>query len=235
MGILGSVLNPIFGSFNRADNAEEKYGGVDRNNFNLPGFQSQYDQYSNMAGQNRNAPTSQYDQSQAALGQQLAAEAQGRGVGQQIIRQNLAQGQGNLARQQLSQAASARPGMSALAGRNAAFNTAQGQSQIGGQAANAGANMQLGAMGQYGNFLQGARGQDLDNQARMMGLNDQRQLELLRQRLQASGMQQQGGMGYEQNRLGRYTGLLGAPTEGEQLLGGLGGIASLGFAGKGQG
>jgi hypothetical protein len=122
--------------------------------------------------------------------------------------------------------------MGAMAGRNAAFNTAQGQSMLGGQAAFAGSNMQLNAMGQYKNFLEGARGQDYDAQLRMYGLNDARQLELLRQRLQASGMQQQGGMGYEQNRADRAGAALGTPSAGEQWMSALGGGLAM-FSGMG--
>lgn len=227
MGLLGSLGDALLGNSNRGQRAEDLYGGVNKGNYDLPGFQDQYNQYGQLAGQNRGTPTSQYDAQQSAFGQQLMNEAQGKGVGQQIIRQNLAEGQGNLARQQQSMAASARPGMGALQARNAAMNTADGASKLGGQAAFAGSNLQLNSMGQYGNFLQGARQQDLDSQLRTMGLNDQRQLELLRQRLQSSGMQQQGGMGYEQNRLGRYGVAAGTPTTGEQILSGATGLAGL--------
>ncbi len=114
--------------------------------------------------------------------------------------------------------------------------------QVGGQSAAAQGQYQLGAMQNYGQFLQGARGQDdsmsqfnADARFRQLGLNDQSQLEALRQRLQLQGMQQQGGMGYEQNRTQRYTGQLGVapqPTFGQQLLGAAGGAGQAYLAAK---
>jgi hypothetical protein len=47
-------------------------------------------------------------------------------------------------------------------------------------------------------------------------MDDQRQMEALRQRLLASQMQQQGQMGYQQMELGR---LMGQPTMGERVWG----------------
>ena len=219
-GIGNSLGNALGGN---SDQRGARYADINRDNFNVPGYDQTYNQYNQMINGQHAGPTSQYDAQQSALGQQLMLEAQGKGVGQAMIRKNLQQGQANLANQQLSQAASARPGMGALMARSAAQNTALGQSQMGGQAALAGSNLQLNAMGQYKNFLQDARGMDLETQMRMYGINDQRQLELLRQRLQLQGMQQQGGMGYENNRLGMYGASQQQPTNQEQLLGAIGG------------
>jgi hypothetical protein len=93
-------------------------------------------------------------------------------------------------------------------------------------------------MQNYGQFLQGARGQDdsqaqfnVDARLRQLGLNDQSQLSALQQRLQGQQMQQQGGISYEQNRSNRYNAQLGVPTSGEQLIGAASGLAKLKFGG----
>lgn len=171
----------------------------------VPHFNSQYQNYGNLAGQygGREAPQAGYSDfrgQQVGLGRMLAAEAQGKGIGQQLIRQQ-AQGMADRGmQQQLGMAASARPGQSALATRGAMMNSANMNAQVGGQSAMAAGQHQLGAMGQYGQFLQGARGADesmnqfnVDARLKQLGLNDASQLEALRQRLQLSGMQQQGG------------------------------------------
>jgi hypothetical protein len=223
---------------NRANKAEAgPYGGIDRSNYNVPGYDAAYGQYGQMAGgfAGRNAPqagASMFRGQQAGLGQQLAREAGGNGIGQGLIR-GQAQGQADRGlQQQYGMAAGARPGQAGLAYRQAAMNAGAQNAQVGGQSAQALGQYQLGAMNNYGQFLQGARGQDdsqaqfnVDARLRQLGLNDQSQLEALRQRLQLQGMQQQGGMGYEANRAGRYGGLLGVPTSEEQLISG---AASLG-------
>lgn len=225
MSLFSDITSPLIGSTNRGQNAEDLYGGVDRKNFDVAGGDQMLGRYQKMQGQQRGPGDSAFYGDQRNLASLLAAEAQGKGVGQQLVRQQAQGAADNALRQQLAMAASARPGMGAMAYRNAAMNAGNAQSAIGGQAAQAGGQMALQAQGQYGNMLQGARDQDL----RLMGLNDQRQLELLNQELRLRGMQQQGGQAYEQNRLGRYTGVLGTPTEGEQALGAIAGGAAMAF------
>ena len=102
-----------------------------------------------------------------------------------------------------------------MAFRNAMMNSANAQSQVGGQAALAGGQMALGAQGQYAQFLQGARGQDLQQGDQ----NDRYQQEMLRQRLAAQEAQQRGGIAYGSAKLQ-------TPTSGEQISGALSGLAT---------
>ncbi len=233
-----------------------QYGGVDRNNFNVPGYQGQYKFLGDQANQfeRRLAPQSQsfmgsagsFRNRQDALSQQLMADAQGNGPTQQIVRMQAQDAANRAGQQQMAMANSARPGMGGMAYRNAAMNMGNAQSAVGGQAALAGMQGQLGAMGQYGQFLEGARGQDqqlhmfnagqaqnasqfnTDARLKQMGLNDQAQLEALRQRLQLSNMQQQGGMGYESNRTQRFNALSGIPSGNQQVMGMIGGLLGTG-------
>lgn len=234
-GIIGGGIG-LFGG------GGEEYS-PNRGAFDVPDYQHQYSRYGQLGQQyaGRQAPqanaftagNSRFLPQQVALGRQLAMEAQGRGVGQQTVRLQAQQAADRGMAQQLAMAGSARPGSGAQAYQNAAFNAGNMASQVGGQAALAGGQLQLGAMGQYGQFLQGARGQDqqlgmfnasqqqqgsqfnADAQLRQYGLNDQAQLEALRQRLQLSGMQQQGAMGYESLRAGQPV----QPGYGDQLMG----------------
>jgi hypothetical protein len=176
--------------------ARERQRQMDRSM--TPGFEKQFGRLGDLERGFERRPTqySDFRLQQGELGKMLANEARGQGIGQQLVRQQ-AQGMADRGvQQQYGMAAGARPGQSALATRQAAMQTAGIQGQAAGQAAMAGGQMQLGAMGQYGQFLQGARGQDEDTRLRQLGLNDQSQLEALRQRLQLSGMQQQGGQFY---------------------------------------
>lgn len=223
--------------------------------YKVPHFNSQYGQYADLSRDfaHRDAPsansytagTSNFRGDQNQLARMLMKQAQGRGPGQQLVRMQ-AQGAADRGmQQQLSMANSGRPGMGAMGMRNAMMNSGNIQSQVGGQAAVAGLQAQLGAANQLGGVLQGARGQDeqlrmfnagqrqqgsqfnADAQLRQMGLNDQAQLEALRQRLQLSGMQQQGGLTYEQLRNQYRLGQMQQPTFGDQLMSG---GASLGAA-----
>jgi hypothetical protein len=168
------------------------------NAFKPAGFDKQWNTYGDVygaAGPNRMAGQ-QFRDTQGALLRQLQADANGNGPGQQLVRMQ-AQGMADRGgQQQMAMAAGARPGQSAMAGRNAAFNTAGMQSQVGGQAAQAGLQARMGAMSQMGQVAGQARQGDLAQ----MGLNDQTQLEALRQRMALSGMHQQGAMTLEQMR-----------------------------------
>lgn len=251
---IGAVGGGLIGAFGGGGDGE--YRPTYSNRYNLPGFKDHYGDYGRAYDRfgSRVAPQagtftareSDFRQNQLSLGRQLAREAQGRGVGQQVVRQQANDVANRAMAQQYGMAASARPGMGGAAYTNAAMNAANAQSAVGGQAAMAGAHMQLGAMGQYGQFLQGARGQDLsryqfnaqqrqqgsqfnaDAQLRQMGLNDQAQLEALRQRLAASQMQQQGGLAYQGHLAGYNTAQAGQPGLGDQLMG-LGGGALGGY------
>lgn len=217
----------------------------------VPGFDRLNNRFNDLEHgyENRAAPQigpSQYDAGQAALGQQLAREAGGNGIGQGLIR---AQAQGQADRgmqQQMAMAAGARPGQSALATRGAMMNAGAMNAQVGGQSAQAMGQYQLGAQGQYGQFLQGARGQDdqrgqanADARLRQLGLNDDSQMKALSQRLQLSQMQQQGGQNYL-NRVDQWKAREAAKPSGwEQAaglaMGGAQGAAGLGWRPFGSG
>jgi hypothetical protein len=221
----------------RLSQAQKDYG-ANRGNYNVPGYDPAFRQYGHMADRFGNRQANQagpsgYTGQQRQFGGQMQQEAMGNGLGQRLIRQQ-AQGQADRGmQQQMSMAASARPGQGGMAMRNAAMNAGNMNAQVGGQSAQAAGQYQLGAMQNYGQFLQGARGQD-DSQAqfnadarfRQLGLNDQSQMEALRQRLQLQGMQQQGGMGYEQGQTSRFNAAAGSPTQNEQMGGALQGAAN---------
>lgn len=207
-GVIGGALGMFGGG--GADSVVH-----DRSMYELPDYQNQYNQYGALAGQysNRAAPLARqsgYATQQRMFGNQLQNEAQGRGIGQELVRRQAQQASDQAAQQQFAQAAGGPSSMQALGQRNAAMNAGNAQAAVGGQAALAGGQMQLGAMNQYGQFLQGARGADdamsqfnAGQQLQSRGMNDQAQLEALRQRLAASGQQQQGRTAYEQARTGQ--------------------------------
>lgn len=161
----------------------------DRAQFQTPGFDRQFGRYTQLSNGAEGRMAGQgFRDAQGDLLRQLQADAAGKGPSQELVRM---QAQGMADRgygQQLAAAGAARPGQGALASRNAAFAGAGLQSQVGGQAAQAGLQARLGAMQQIGQVAGQARQGDLSQ----MGLNDQTQLEALRQRLQLSGMQQGG-------------------------------------------
>lgn len=224
---VGAVAGGAIGYFGSGESEFDRqrrlFGEVDRRNFDIPGFGAQMGQYSSLAGQygGRNIGG-------ALIGQQgqhtklLQDEANGRGIGQQLVRH---QAQGMADRntaQQYGMAAAARPGQQAMAARNMALGSAIGQSAVGEQAANAGGQVALGAQGQLGQHLAGMRSAATADQQ----TNDQAQLEALRQRMALSGAQQQGGMAYEQLRMGGYSGALQRPTDYDSMLGAMQGAGS---------
>jgi hypothetical protein len=169
---------------------------------------------------------------QQSLADMLAARARGENsVAELQLRQAADQGMN----QQRSLAAGARPGQSAMAARLASQNMGRMQAGLGQQAAIARAQeAQMAAMG-LGGVLGNMRGSDDEmarfnaaqnnqrefGQAQMnqnqMGMNDAANTALLGQSLNASGMQQQGGLTQEQIKAQRYQSALGIPTSGEVM------------------
>lgn len=204
---------------------------VNSSSFDLPGFNSQYGNYKSIAGNaaGRKAPMasdSDYRKYQSQLLLGLRNDFNGNGPGQQLVRMQAQQAADRAAHQQLAMARSGRPGQTGMAGTNAAFNAANAQSAVGGQAAMAGLQARLMAGQQLGQFSGQARGQDIQNnqfnsdmRLRQMGLNDATQLEALRQRMQLSGMQQQGGISYEQIMSGNANAAMSQPTAYERMFG----------------
>lgn len=227
---LGSALGNS-DEFDRTKRAEALYG-YQGGNTGLPGFDRQYNNYGEMGrAYGRQDPYfSKFRGQQQGLGELLAAEARGKGVGQQLVGMQARQAANRASAQQFGAAQAARPGMEAMAARNAMLGSAVAQSAVGEQAALGSAQMTLGAQGQYGQFLQGARGQDEGTVMAQRQLNNQSQLEAYRQRLLLSQAQQQGGLQGEAYRTSRYNALLGSPTQGEIALGGV--VGGLGAASK---
>ncbi len=176
------------------------------------------------------------DQSQ--LAGMLMGQAQGDGPGQEIARQQAGNQVDRGLGQQLAMARSGRPGQSAMGARNAAMAAGQLQGQGAQAATMGGLQAQQSAIGQLGGVLQGARGQDLQRslsnaslRQQTMGLDDARQMELLRQQLQMNQASQQGGISFENARGGRFgteAGIYGMdlaqPTDQERMLGAAQGI-----------
>lgn len=199
----------------QAEAAADHRGAVDRdrarvNPFN---FDRQYDMYSsfNQEDAKRGLRQDNFRDRQDWLLQQLKADAAGNGPGQALARMQAQNMADRGAQQQMAMAAAGRPGNSASAGTRAAFNGANIQSAVGGQAAEAGLKARLGALGQMGQAAESARRGDIAQ----MGLNDQRQLEALRQRLQLTGMRQQGEQWWQGNQFQRSM----QPSNAERLMG----------------
>lgn len=271
MGPGGAALGGLGGAYLGGKSADwdqnywdrgGEYKGIDRSNFDTPGFNTQFNQYGDIAAAQRNAPQvagngqqaayaragmSPARQQQSAVGRMLMREARGNGPAQRMAQLNAQQMADRGMKQQMAMAASGRPG-GALAGRNATMNSADIQSRAGEQAMMGGLAAQMGAQQMAGQHFQGMRGQDqglstfnagqrnamnqfnaaqgndmsrfnVDARLRQMNLDDQRQLEALRQRMQLANMQQQGGFNYEANRTNRYATAMGTPTGFERGLG----------------
>lgn len=258
---IGGVAGGLLGGF-LGGSGPQAYN-PDRGNFSVPSYGSQYDQYSRLGAKanSRQAPQmagaqmgdSAFRGDQSALVRMLQADAAGRGPSQQLVRMQ-AQGAADRGmQQQMAMQAGAAPGSGAMAARSAALGAGQMQSAVGGQATMAGLQARLSATDMLGGVLSGARGQDLareqanmqsslsTQQGNMQGrlqqtaMNDQAQMEALRQRLALAQAQQQGGMSYEQLKGGGQNATMGMPTQGDKLLGMASGFGKMGMAGGGFG
>lgn len=205
-----NVSGPVRGFLNtpmdRRAEAAQEYQGIDRSNYDLPG----YDQFQqNLQGfqsyQQMGAP--QAVQGQRDLTGMLMGLARGQdSLSAEQLRQNL----GRLQSQQQSMAASARPSQNAMANLLAMQNAGNIGAQMSGQTALAGIAERNAAANALSGHLAATRGQDISSYLGGQQLG-----------LQAAGMQQQGGMGYEANRFGRFQQAMGTPTKGQGLISGL--------------
>lgn len=245
MGWLGDKLG-----FSDPARTGGQYEGIDRTNFDLPGYAGQQGRLNGyLAGvDGRYAPdiNTHLGQQSGFRGQQqgLADLLMDRARGNNSVAElQLRQGADMANQQAMSQAASARPQNTAMAQRLAMNNNATNMMGLSGATALARAQEAAMAQGQLGQVLGQGRSADeamsmfnasqqnqgdlsqAQLQQQQMSLNDQARQGLLGQSLQAAGMQQQGGMGYEQGRTQRYGAALGVPTNKEVLVGG---ITSLG-------
>ena len=214
--LAGGVIGGGLGWWNSRSGGDKKPDWEpDRNNYNLPGYGDMQSQYGGLLGQGpRGAPQagqSGFRGDQRSLIDALRAQSEGRGAGQEIARQQAGQMTDRGLGQQLAMARSSRPGQSAMGARNAAMASGQLQG-AGAQAATMGGlQAQQSAFGQLGGAIQGARGQDLQRnlgnaqlQYQTMGLDDARQMELLRQQLAMNQSQQKGGWQYEGDQGSKY-------------------------------
>jgi hypothetical protein len=242
---------------NDPSRAGGEYSGVDRNNFNLPGYDDQQARLGGYLGQvdSRTAPQiGDYERAQQSgfRGQQgqLANLLMDRANGNNsVAEQQLRQGLDASNRSQMAFMAGARPTNAAMAMRLGSQNMAGNAMGMTGQAAlaraqeaNMAANSLGGVLAQgrgadenLGMFNAGQQNQRTFGQAGMnqqqMAINDAARAGYLGQSLAAAQAQQQGGMNYEQNRAGRFGAVLGVPTNEEVLLGGISSLAGMG--GKG--
>ncbi len=248
----GNYVNPLgkhlvgwgnqgLDSLDRNKAATQQYGsGGTPGDYGVPGFDAMNNGYRENAQQRsrlgdmyggRAAPMSDQRGNQLGLGNMLLQEAQGNGVGQNLVRMQAREAANRASAQQFAALGGARPGMQAMAARNAMLGTALAQGGVGQNAAMGSAQMTLGAQNAYGQHLQGVRGQDESTQLASRQLNDNSQLnaygqqmQLMQQRQNLAGMQQQGNQQYQQNQTQRYGALMGQPTKGETVLGGFTGL-----------
>jgi hypothetical protein len=225
-----------------------EYGGVDRNNFNLPGYddmQARYGGYLNQVdqraapqiGQFRDAGASSMAGQQRGLADLLMDRAQGRGPSLADMQMKRGFDQANQA--QMSMMAGARPGNAAMAMRLGSQNMAANDMDLTGQGAYARAAEANAAANSLGGVLASGRSadenlnmfnagqqnqrqsQNAQLQQNQYGIDDNARAGLLGGSFGAAQAQQQGGMNYEQNRAGRFGAVLGVPTNSEVLMGGV--------------
>jgi hypothetical protein len=216
----------------------------------LPDYQLPGSQYRDMLTQgmavdagNRQAPVFAAQDS-AARGQQMQAadylgqQMQGRNL---LSAEQLRQGQMQNVAQQQAAAASAQPGMGAMAQRQSMMNAGRQGYGMSGQAAMAGIAERNAAANAYGGLVGQIRGQDLGlsqfnaGQAQAghyqnQGQNDAMQQGLMGLNLANAEAQQRGGMAYQSDRTSRFNGQAGAVKPWERAVGAGVGIAQTAIA-----
>lgn len=223
-GVAGIGIGGFAGDGGLMGQRGSDYAMPNQENFMVPGYDAEMDRYRQLlAAQGQQSGRSGFRYGQERLRDMLMSQAQGKGPGQQLARAHAEQMADRGAKQQMAMAASRSGGMGALAGRNAAMAGADIQSRAGEQAMMGGLKAQLGATSQLGQVLAQGRGQDISQSQFNANLAQQREMELLRQRLGLLGMQQQGGQAYEGALTSRYGPSLSQPTSGERSMGMLGG------------
>ena len=213
-GLIGGVLGMFGGGGGRSDEDQKRL----QHFMNREAYQSSKTRIGQMAQADGGQ---QFRAGQSQLISQLQNQAAGRGPSlagmqaKQVANQSLAQ--------QQALAASAGPGNEAMAARSAAMNAGNTMSGLAGTAAMARAQEQMNAQGMLGSALQGARGQDMNNEQFNAGSLNNRTMQ------QATMNQQnkQFNVGAEyQNRTGNDAAEMGirgkapAPSMGDQLMSG---------------
>lgn len=223
---LNEGADKLIEGMDRSAMAEERYGGQHDVDMSVPSYGRQFGTFGNLAHQYGQQGSS-FRGNQQQLGRILADEARGAGVGQRLVGMQARQAADRASAQQFGAIAGARPGMQAMASRNAMLGSAMAQSAVGEQAALGSAQMTLGAQNLYNQHLEGARGQDI-NQTQV---NNNAQLQALDQRRQLSGMQQQAAISQNELNARRYDALvrMNQPTGTERKLGVLRDVGGLFF------
>ncbi len=240
-GFMGMINQATGGLFD--PRTEGQYAGVDRANFDLPGFdmRDRRDEALAAGYAGRAAPQAADDPFWSGSQRGLANHFQGilnGGSANTMAQQQLRQNNALAMAQQRQLAASAAPGNAAMAQRMAGQNIAritQGQNAQAGMLEAAERN--AAAMGLAGLSGQ-ARAQTMQGnqfnagaQLQQTGLNDAAANSAYNRQLQGAIAQQQGGAQYEANRTNRAAGQLAQPTMGEQILGAGMGAATLALGG----
>lgn len=222
-----------------------EYAGVDRANFNLPGYddmQGRYGHYLDEVDHRgapriasfQNAGQSGFRGQQNSLSDLLMSRAQGNNS---VAEQQMKQGADIANQHQLAFAAGARPGNAAMAMRLAGQNMGANEMDLAGQTALARAQEANMAANSLGGVLAQGRGadenlnmfnagqqnqrmsQNAQMQQQQYAINDAARNGLLGGSFNAAQAQQQGGQNYEQNRTARFGSVLGVPTNDEVLRG----------------
>lgn len=206
-GAVGGLAGGIYGGIsdklglNRLEHAEELYGGVDPS-----GHLGAASQQAQRFGAQQQGDVQQMTREGLAAREMLRRRAAGQ---DSLSAEQLRQGLGTVMAQQQGAAAGASPAGAAMAARNANMNAMQAGVGLSGQQAMAGIQERAAAEQMLNNAILQQRGQSIQG---------------------ALGGQQGALQGYgaiEQNRTQRYGAAAGAPTPGEQLLGGVSGAAAM--------
>lgn len=205
MGYIGRTLLGKSPHEMQQERLNNEFRDISQGDFLAPGLQQELA---------RGIPRSDFRGDQRGLANMLMNQARGYGPGQELVRRQVGQQTASGVQQQMGMLAGQRG--NPLAARTAAINMANLSGQGGIAAATGGLQAQLGAAGQLGNVLQGARGQDLQ----YAGLDANRRQALLQ-------MMQQGRQAYQGARSGRFGAIAGTPpaaTSQQQFLGWLTGM-----------
>lgn len=174
----GMARNDATGPGARANSAGQ--GGFNGQPLVHPGLDAAINARATLANQLGNRAFSPFRAQQQSLIDQLRADAEGRGLAQQMVQRQVSGQVQSGIQNQLAQAAGARGGFNPLASRQAAVNSANISGQGGIAASMGGLQAQLAAQGQLQGALGQARGQDQS----FMDLTQRGQLDALSQQNQ---------------------------------------------------
>lgn len=246
MGFWSDIKDWTNRQFNPTDPANNAYSSIDANNYNLPGYQQRADYSMGQAqgAQGRGAFTAADSPFRAY--QQQALDNYQRTMtdpGNSWAMQQGQLDQAANAAQQRSLMASASPSNLAMMARVGSQNTARGNQAIAGNAMMGHIAERNNALNSMAGVAGAARGQDLglntfnaQQQAQNRAANDAYEQGMLGMNMQNAAYQQNGTMGLEANRAGRFATVAGQPTAMGRIVGGLaGGIQSFGSSQGGQG